>query len=270
MTVVPLPIDRLVPDPAQPRRDLGPEELEPLVESVRRRGLLLPLRVRPADADGRHVIVSGHRRHAAAVAIGMTHASCVVVDGPPDEAAVLAEQLAENLHREDLSPIDEAEAFRRFLDLRGVLASRAAEELQLPPARISRALALLTLPEPVRAAVHAGRVPKDTAYYLARLPAGDDRDRLVAEALAGTLHRDVARAAKAPQVLPAEGPVRRVTCRLAGGRSLTLAGPDVRLDTLIAALEDALKEARKARGQGLDVGTLARVFKDRAAAEGRR
>ena len=266
MTSAPLPLNALFHDPTQPRRAMPPADLDALVESIRDRGLLLPLRVKPADTSGKHMIVSGHRRHAALVRLGRTHADCIVADGPLDEATVLAEQLTENLLRENLSPVDEAEGYRRYLTLRGVTAAQAAADLHVDPARISRALALLELPDDLRAAVHTGRLAKDTGYYLSRLPAGDQRQRLFAAAAAGKLSRDeAARAAKATRPPAAESPVGRVTCKLPGGRSLTVSGAAIKLDVFIQSLEFVLLEARKGRAQGWDVGTLARVLRDRSS-----
>lgn len=266
----PIPLPALGPDPDNPRRAMPSDEFDRLVESVRERGLLLPLRVKPADAAGRHVIVSGHRRHAALLVLGATHADCIVVDGPLDEASILAEQLAENLLRENLNPIEEAEGYRRYMALQKITTAKAAKELHVPPSRLSRLLPLLDLPEEVVRGIARGAVPQETGYYLTRLPDGDERRRLIALACAGQLGRDEAvRAVKVARAVPAEGAtVSRVTCKLAGGRSLTVAAESVQLASLIDTLEEVLREARKARQQGLDVTTLAKVFRDKAAAGG--
>jgi len=94
--------------------------------------------------------------------------------------------------------------------------------------------------------------------------------RACTRAGAGTLSRDeAARAARKPSASnPSSTPVRRVACRLSGGRTLTLAGAGLHLDALIDTLEEVLKEARKARGQNWDVATLAKVFRHRAAKGG--
>lgn len=267
MPSVSLPLSVLVPDRSQPRQAMSSTDFESLVASIRQRGLLLPLRVRPADRDGKHLIVSGHRRYAALQHLGVTEVPCLLTEGTLDEATVLAEQLAENLHRENLNPLDEAEAFRRYLTVKGVPASQAAEELQVAPARMSRSLALLELPEELQAAIRAGRLPKETAYYLSRLPEGDERQRLFAQALSGSLSRDeAARAAKATRRgTPDAAPVTRVACQLPAGRLLTLSGAGITVDSLIETLEQFLKEARKARNQGWDITTLTKVCRDRAA-----
>lgn len=271
MKTILIPLARLAPDPDNPRSAVVPDAaVDTLAESISVRGLLLPLRVRPADAAGTHTVVSGHRRLAALRRLGASEAPCVVADGPLTDDAVLAEQLAENIHRSDLDPVSEAEAFRRYLSLRNVTAAQAAAELNVSPARISRALPLLELPPAIREAVQGGAVAKETAYHLARLPDGPDRDALLTHALAGTLTRDkAARAARKPVGDdPASAAVKRVACRLTGGRTLTLAGAGLHLDALIDALEEVLKEARKARTQGLDVVTLVKVLRHRAGKGG--
>ena len=266
MQSVSIPTVFLIPDSTQPRKLLTEEELHPLVESIRSRGLLLPLRVRPADGEGRYVIVSGHRRHAALLRLGATHAPCIIVVGPHDEASILAEQITENVIRQSLSPIQEAEAYRRYIALRSITAAQAASELNVGTARISRLLSLLNLDEDVRRKIDEGVIPQETGYYLSRLPEGEERQALIGRAMAGTLTRDeAARAAKTSGKKSAETPpVNRLTCKLKKGRSLTIAGPSINLDSLIETLEDVLRESRKARLQGLGVSTLARVFRDRS------
>ncbi len=269
MPMVPIPLDRLVPDPSQPRTTMTPAELAALAASIAALGLLSPLRVRPADAAGTHVLVTGHRRLAALVKLGAATADCVIADGPADAAAGLAEQLTENLLRDDLNPVDEADGYRRYLALTGGTAAQAAADLHVPPARISRALALLTLPAEVQDAVRAGRLAKDTAYQLSRLPDSDDREHLLDRAVAGGLSRDVARGVKTARSRPAAAAaLTRVVCPLGGGRSLTVSGAAVSLESLIASLEAVLKAARKARTAGWDVSTLAKVFRDTAATGG--
>lgn len=270
MNTIPIALSRLVGDPEQPRKTWTDEGIAQLADSIRQRGLLLPLRVKPADANGNHVIVSGHRRHAALEKLGAKSAPCIIVDGPPDESTILEEQIAENLHRENLSPIEEAQAYRRYLALKVIPAARAAEQLNVPATRISRSLALLDLPDDVQAAVHTGTIPKETGYYLSRLPAGDERNCLMVQALAGSLTREsAARAVKATRSTATEAPaLTRVSCKLPNANTLTLSGPAIELESFIETLEDVLKHARKARAQGWDVSTLAKVFRDRATKGG--
>jgi|GEM_PF-3612124 len=269
MQSVSLAIWTLVKDPNQPRKSLNSQELEPLVVSIKNRGVLLPIRVKPPNSEGFHVLVSGHRRLAALQELGETHAPCVIVKDGMEDSAVLAEQLAENVHRENLNPVDEAEAFRRYISCRGITASQAAEELQVLPARMSRSLAILKLPEEIQSAVRTQKISKEAAYYLSRLPEGDDRSALFTEALAGAQTRDrVAHAVNSILRNPSTPSVGRVACKLSGNRTVTVSGQGIHLDDFIGILAEVLKEARKARVQGWDVATLAKVFRDRAELRG--
>jgi ParB family chromosome partitioning protein len=242
-------------------------ELDHLIESIRSRGLLLPPRVRPADPkSGKLTIVSGHRRIAAIQKLGWTQVDCILVEGQFDDAAILEEQLAENLFRENLSPIEEAKAIQRFITLKSCTATEATKLLHLSNARISRALKLLELPEELQDRVHRAQLAPETAYHLGRLPEGQERQKLTEQALAGQLGRDTAaRAARNSNSTKRDkGGLSRVSCLLEEGRTLTVSAESVQIDSLIETLEEVLREARKARSQGWDVSTLAKVFKDRA------
>jgi ParB family transcriptional regulator, chromosome partitioning protein len=269
-----LSVALLIPDPDQPRQSIPPGELTELVESIRLRGLLLPIRVRPVNVDGKHVITSGHRRFAALLALGELEAPCIIGGESLDEASILAEQLTENIVRANLSAMEEAKGYRRFLDLRGCSSKEAAQELGIAPSRLSKLLPLVNLPPELQAKVHDGSLAVDTAYNLARLPESEDRTFLFEQALRGRLNRDQA-AARTKFLLATKNTpetpkvsLRRVSCLLDKGRTLTLSGREVELESLIESIEVVLKEARKARTQGLDVTTLARVFRDKAGKGG--
>jgi ParB family transcriptional regulator, chromosome partitioning protein len=264
-----LPQALVIPDPTQPRESMPPEELAELTASVRQRGLLFPIRVLPANAEGKHVITSGHRRFAALMALGATEVPCIVVDGPSDEASILAEQLTENLVRQNLSAMEEAKAYRRFMELRGCSPKEAAQELSVAPGRLSKLLPLLNLPAELQDKVHDGTLAADTAYHLSRLADSDDRTFLFEQALKGQLNRDqVAARAKSHAAKTPDAPkvsLRRVSCPLANGHIVTLSGGhDLELEGFVESLEIILKEARKARTQGLNISTLARVFRDKS------
>jgi ParB family transcriptional regulator, chromosome partitioning protein len=263
-------LSALDPDPSQPRQFFDAVEIDQLAASIHARKLLLPLRVKPADAMGRFVIISGHRRFAALQKLGVAEVMCIVADGPLDEATILAEQIAENVIRQNLTPIEEGQAYHKYIALKSITAAAAAEQLQVSASRISRLLPLLELPSEVQAAVHAGTLSADAAYYLTRLPEGEARNYLMTQALAGTLTRDAAaRAAKDAQSDDADTPaISRASFKFPDQRTVTLSAPAVRLDLLIDSLEELLKAARKARSQGLNISTLTKMFRDRSTTGG--
>jgi ParB family chromosome partitioning protein len=162
-------IDRIVADPDQPRREFDSAELDQLAESLRSRGQLQPIRVRWSEEQGAYVVLVGERRWRAARMAGLASLSCVVVDGPLDPDEVLAIQMVENAVREDLTPIEQAHAYRRLIDAKGWSVRQLAAELSVHHAQVVRALALLELPAEVRDRVEQGGLPPATAYEIGKL-----------------------------------------------------------------------------------------------------
>jgi ParB/RepB/Spo0J family partition protein len=111
--LVSLPVDALVPHPDNPRASLG--DLDELARSIKAHGILQPLVVLPAGDDGRHLIVTGHRRHAAAIQANATHVPGVVRDLAPAE--VVEAMLIENVNRSALTTSEEVKAIERLMDL---------------------------------------------------------------------------------------------------------------------------------------------------------
>ena len=153
---VEVPVDKILPDPDQPREDFDPEALERLADSLKARGQLQPVRVRWDEAQGVYVLICGERRWRAAKIAGMATMSCVVSDGPLDAGELLALQLVENCLREDLQPIEQARAFRALMDKNGWSGNQTAKALGIAQPTVVRALALLELPEPVQGQVERG------------------------------------------------------------------------------------------------------------------
>jgi len=150
-----IPLDLLEPNPFQPRTGFPKETLDELAESIRARGILQPLLVRPHPADpGRFRIVAGERRWRAAGMAGLHEVPAVVQEMSDADAAASA--LIENLLREDLNPIDEAEGYNRLLDELGWTQDSLAEVLGKSRTHITNALRLLNLPASVQAEVRNG------------------------------------------------------------------------------------------------------------------
>ena len=164
-----VPLDKIVPDPDQPREEFEPESLERLAESLKTRGQLQPIRVRWDEAQGKYVLICGERRWRAARIAGMATMSCVVSEGPIDAGELLALQLVENCLREDLRPIEQARAFKTLMDRNGWSGNQAAKALGIAQPTVVRALALLELPEPVQDQVEQGTSPPATAYEIGKV-----------------------------------------------------------------------------------------------------
>jgi ParB family chromosome partitioning protein len=255
-----IPVDRLTRDPSQPREIFDEAALQELVESVESLGMLQPIRVRWDEELGMYVIIAGERRFRAARMAGLKSVPCVVQDGELTESQRLIEQLAENIIRADLQPVEQARAFRRLMELNGWSARQLAREMHIADANVVRALALLDLPEGVQAQVESGQLAPSVAYEVSRLESPADQsalaDQVVAEKLTRDQVADVVKARKAGR--GAASPARaRAEIHLDGGRKVTLAGlADDQPGTVVAMLKEALKVAQ-ARARGAE--------KDRAA-----
>jgi len=183
-------VDRIVPDPDQPRKEFEPEALDRLAESLRTRGQLQPIQVRWDAGLERFVILMGERRWRAAQVAGVKALSCVVRDGAIADGEKLSIQLVENCLREDLSPVDQAKAFRALMDLEGWAAERLAGQLAISKASVIKALSLLNLPESIQEKVDSGDIPQSTAYEISKLDDPAAQIRLATAAAEQGLTRD--------------------------------------------------------------------------------
>ena len=146
-------LDRLIPNRSQPRTVVDEPKLEELSRSIRSRGVIQPIVVRPA-ADDRFEIVAGERRWRAAQMAGLLRVPVVVRDVPDDKLLEIA--LIENLQREDLNPIEEGDAYRRLIDERGMTQEEVAAAIGKDRATVANYARLLLLPPEVRSEVAAG------------------------------------------------------------------------------------------------------------------
>jgi ParB family chromosome partitioning protein len=181
-----IPADKIQRDD-QPREEFDEESLDRLADSIKTKGQLQPIRVRWDEGRGAYVIVSGERCWRAAVRARIPTLSCVVHEGKLDQAELLTLQLIENALREDLRPVEQARAFRKLMEAHGWSGNRLAQELAITQSTVSRALALLDLPESVQAKVDAGEVCARTGYELSRLGDAEQARELAEKAAADRL-----------------------------------------------------------------------------------
>ena len=160
-----IPTKMIAPDPGQPRKDIPAQSIEALAASMTARGQLQPIRVR-RDGDG-YLIVCGERRWRAAMHAGLAMLDCrVVADGElaqNGEAELRADQVAENVMREDLAPMDLARALGTLRDGHGWTQAKIAERVGLGQSAVSKSLALLGMSEPMQALLDAGLLSPATA-----------------------------------------------------------------------------------------------------------
>lgn len=161
--IVEVPLEQVAAGPYQPRWD--EDDVEGLCASIREHGLLQPVVLR-RTARG-YEVVAGHRRLRAAREAGLRQVPAVVTECSDVEAAVLG--LVENLQREGLSPVEEAEAYRRILEEFHLTQEELARRLGLSQATVANRLRLLRLPAEVRAALHRGVITERHGRALLRL-----------------------------------------------------------------------------------------------------
>ncbi len=149
-----IPTDRVRANPYQPRGRFDAEGLEELVGSIRRNGLLQPIVVR-ASAEG-YEIVAGERRWRAVRQLGWAHVPSIVRELTDEQMLVVA--LVENLQRENLSPLEEARAYRRLIDQFGLTQEDVGRQVGRDRSTVANALRLLALPEEVHELLAAGRI----------------------------------------------------------------------------------------------------------------
>jgi ParB family transcriptional regulator, chromosome partitioning protein len=194
--LVELDVAAIEPNPAQPRQVVGEPALAELAESIERHGLLQPIVVKP-EGQG-YVLVAGQRRLLAHRRLGRERIPALLTSGRPDELALI-----ENLQREDLAPLDEAEALAALKDRYGYSQDELARVLAKAKSTISELLSLNDLPDEVKAKVrdNARPVAKSFLIELARLP--DVGSQLTLwQALK---HKPTVRAARAAKKAPIAG-----------------------------------------------------------------
>jgi ParB family chromosome partitioning protein len=202
-----LPIESLVPNRDQPRKHFEAALLRELADSIKIHGIVQPIVVTPHnDPPGSFMIVAGERRWRSAQLAGLHDVPVVVRDTPESDRLELA--VLENLQRLDLSPIEEAAAYRQLMDVREYTQEQLAERLGKDRSTIANALRLLKLPPKVQGYVQEGRLSMGHARALLALESPADMIELALEAIQrGYTVRAVEKAVKArlhPAPEPAE------------------------------------------------------------------
>jgi len=218
-----IPIGAITPNPRQPRQVFDPESLEELAESIRIVGLLQPVVVRPI-MPGHFEIVMGERRWRACQQAGLTHVPAIVRRTQDDD--MLRDALLENLHRQQLNPLEEAAAYQQLLDDFGTTHEELARRLGRSRPHISNTLRLLQLPPDVQNRVAAGVLTAGHARALLGLSDSSAQERLakriVAEGLSVRAVEEIVslgvepeKAPRSPAARPPAAPaLRRLADRL--------------------------------------------------------
>ncbi len=190
-----MPIEALRPNPDQPRRTFEPGALEELAASLKTKGVIQPLIVRPdPSAPGAWQIVAGERRWRAAQKAGLAEVPVIVRDY--DDAELLEIAIIENVQRDDLNPIDEGAAYRSLIDRFGHSQEQVATALGKSRSHVANQMRLLQLPKEVQQMIADRTISAGHARPLIGHPRALDLARRIAER--GLSARDAERLAKTP------------------------------------------------------------------------
>ena len=249
------------PDPKQARKHTDAEEDRQLTESIREHGILQPPGALP---DGKGIF--GHRRVRCALAAGRKEAVFYLLDKPMSESEVRILQLTENIQRQDLTDVDLYLAVTELMALNPAwLKKDIAAHLHKDASMVTRILCVADLIPAAREAFLDGAFGFSKAYTIVKAGSEPGQRQMLASLLSGTSRdegeRQVRRQrhAQAPAVR-----VSRVKCPLPSGAVVQVSGEGINLDEAIEAAQEWVKEAKKAREQGLDAKTFERVCRDKA------
>lgn len=163
------PIELLVRNPDQPRRVFAEAEIDDLSASIKEKGILSPILVRPApNQNGHYQIIAGERRWRAAQKAGLKTVPVIVRE--LDDLEVLEVGIIENVQREDLNPIEEARAYKTLIERFGRTQDAVAQVVSKSRSHIANMMRLLALPEAIQDHVSHGRLSAGHARAIATLP----------------------------------------------------------------------------------------------------
>lgn len=175
-------IDRISPNPRQPRSTIDPDELQLLADSIRTHGIIQPIVVKPGESPNQYVLIAGERRWRAARLAGLDRVPVVVMDVSLQAQLELA--LVENVIRSDLSPLEEAVAYRQLIDEFGLTQAEVADRVGRSRVSVTNTLRLLLLPERVKETLERGEITEGHARALLGLPSAVEQVAMLETLLA--------------------------------------------------------------------------------------
>lgn len=171
--VTTVPVDAISPNPFQPRTEFHDEDFEELVASISLHGVLQPVIVNRDERSNQFTLIAGERRWRAAAKAGLNEIPALVKDATPREMLEFA--LVENVVRSDLSPLEEAIAYRQLIDEFGLTQLEVAQRVGRSRVSVTNTLRLLLAPDAVKLALQAGRISEGHARALLSLPSAADQ-----------------------------------------------------------------------------------------------
>lgn len=163
-TLKELDINDVIPNPNQPRKHFDDVKLRELSESIKHSGLLQPIVVSQKKENGKYLIIAGERRYRASKIAGLTKIKAIVLE--LNEQEILKNAILENVQREDLNPVEEANGYKKIIDTFNYTHEQLAKEIGKSRAHITNLLRILTLPDEVLSAVKNNNISLGHAKVL--------------------------------------------------------------------------------------------------------
>ncbi len=162
--VTPVAVEKIDPNPQQPRKSFDPEQLEDLAASIRQHGIIQPLILIPGDQNDRYFLIAGERRLRAAKLAGMVEVPAIIRTASEQEQLEFA--IIENVQREDLNPLERARAYQNLLDGFSLTHDDIARQVGKSRVSVTNSLRLLNLPELAQEALSNGEISEGHARAL--------------------------------------------------------------------------------------------------------
>ncbi len=197
-----LAVAAVSPGRYQPRRHIDPDALEELAASIKAQGLIQPIVVRDAGG-GRFELIAGERRWRASQVAGLAEIPALVIDVPEQSAMAMA--LIENIQRQDLNPLEEAQALKRLVDEFALTHQQVADAVGRSRAAVTNLLRLIDLPQPIRELLEQRRLEMGHARALLTLPEAEAAKLARAAVDGGWSVRDLEERARAAHGQSAPG-----------------------------------------------------------------
>lgn len=236
-----VPVSAILPDPDQPRKSLG--SLEDLKASIKEHGIIQPIVISPFGEE-QFLIIAGERRFSAAKEMGLKTVPAII--RTVDEHRRLEVQIIENIHRQELSPVEEAAAYRKLMEEFSLSQRQLAARLGKSPAAINETIRILSLPEEILESVRTSeRLTRSVLLEIAKQDSEEARDALWQAALNGSLTVKTARQKKERPTTEETKPRISVPFRTKQATvTLVFAQDSVTPQEVVDALSQALREAK--------------------------
>jgi ParB family chromosome partitioning protein len=242
-----IPIEQLQPNAGQPRKDMG--ELNGLVQSVRDKGVLEPLLVRPLPESEKYLIISGERRYQAARLAGLRELPCIEKEADDSETLEIA--LIENLQRKDLTPFEEADGLQALADRFGLTHEEIAQRLSKGRSSVTESLSLRSIPDEIKAlCIESNLLSKSQLLQVARQPSDAKMRDLIRRFALGMLNREQARAERNPDGKPSGAAFRFVPPTKEFKLVLRFRRKNVERDEIIRALRGIIETLESSENSG--------------------